>query len=305
MNWMEVALVAYIFIGIQTILDKFLISSNRIAHPTIYTFYSGILSLPILLLAPLGFHSIGGGDFFWNIFSGAIFAYGILFMFFALRKNEASRVVPIVGAVVPIVTFILSFFVLGSVLKSQQITGVILLIIGGFMISFEISDKQHKKRKLFSGFYLSILSGIFFGLAFVTFKKLYLMDNFFNVFLWTRIGLFMGAMTLFLIPNWRKIIINSLLHAKKSPKRDYQTGFLFVGNKILGGVGSILLQRAISIGEVTIVNALVSIEYAFIFLAGIFLSLRWPEIFHEKRNKKEILQKIVAIAIITAGIFYI
>jgi len=303
MNWMEVALIAYIFIGIQTILDKFLISSNRIAHPAIYTFYSGILSLPILLLAPLGFHGIGGVEFFWNIFSGALFAYGILFMFFALRKNEASRVVPIVGAVVPVVTFVLSFFVLGSVLKSQQISGVILLIIGGFLISFEVSNK--KKRKLFSGFYLSILSGIFFGIAFIIFKKLYLADNFFNVFLWTRIGLFAGAMTLFLVPDWRKIIVNSLLHAKKSPKRDYQTGFLFVGNKILGGVGSILLQRAISIGEVTIVNALVSIEYAFIFLVGIFLSLRWPDIFHEKRNGREIMEKVLAIAIITAGIFYI
>jgi uncharacterized membrane protein len=305
MSWVIIALIAYIFIGTQTLLDKFLISSERIAHPAIYTFYSGILSLPILLLAPLGFHRIGGTEFFWNIFSGALFVYGILFLFFALRKNEASRVVPIVGAVVPVVTFILSFFVLGSVLKSQQIIGVILLILGGFLISFETENGNKKTKKLFSGFYLSIISGIFFGIAFVIFKKLYLTDNFFNVFLWTRIGLFAGAMTLFLIPNWRKIIINSFLSAKKAPKKDYQTGFLFVGNKILGGVGSILLQRAVSIGEVTIVNALVSIQYAFIFVVGIFLSLHWPEIFHEKRNKKEIWQKIFAIAIITVGIFYI
>ena len=44
MNWLIVSIIAYLLIALGVILDKFLLSSNRISHPVVYAFYSGLLS---------------------------------------------------------------------------------------------------------------------------------------------------------------------------------------------------------------------------------------------------------------------
>jgi len=252
MSWVIIAVIAYLVIAIQTILDKFLLSSDRVSHPTIYAFYSGVLSLATLIIFPVAvylikisdfllklfpgvaevkFHFMGAGEISLAIFSGAVFTFGILYLFFAFQKNEASRVVSVVGATVPIITFLLSFILFGVMLNVNQIIGVIALIVGGLVISLEAKLNKVGK-KFFSGFAYSIIAGILFGLASTIFKKLYDVDSFSNVFLWTRVGLFAGAVAILVLPKWRKIIVNSFFGLNKEKKKNSQTGALFVGTKI-------------------------------------------------------------------------
>jgi uncharacterized membrane protein YfcA len=53
---------------------------------------------------------------------------------------------------------------------------------------------------------------------------------------------------------------------------------------------------------VTIVSALVSVEYVFIFILSILFSAWVPEVMQEKKDLKTVLQKIFAIIIIACGI---
>jgi drug/metabolite transporter (DMT)-like permease len=252
MNWLFIVTVAYFLIALEVILDKFLLSSKRVSHPAIYTFYSGVLTLPIFALFPFGFHRIAFLEMLGSLSAGVIFAYGILTLFFAIKENEASRVMPVVGAVIPIITYIFSLFFLEEKLSVLQFYGVVVLILGGLLISAESLIKG--RRKFFSGFYQSVLAGVLLAFAFAFFKSFYEHDNFINVFIWTRFGVMVGALSLMFGPAWRKAIISSLIKFKKPGRENKNSGILFVLNKFLGGSGSILLNFSISLGSVTIIN---------------------------------------------------
>ena len=60
-----------------------------------------------------------------------------------------------------------------------------------------------------------------------------------------------------------------------------------------------------SLVSVTIINALVSLEYVFIFILGILFSMWFPKIIKEKNDTRTIIQKAVAIVIISIGFFLV
>jgi uncharacterized membrane protein len=302
MNYLVLASIAYFVVALEIILDKFLLSSKRISHPAIYAFYSGIMTAFVLFLIPLPkFHLVGFGTTLGQLATGVIFVYGILSLFFAINRSEASRVMPVVGAMMPITTFVLSLLFFHDQLSNLQSVGVFVLIVGGLLISFDLPFKVSQK-KFFKGFYLAILAGILLAIETAAFKGFTNHDNFLNVFIWTRIGVVLGALSLLFVPIWRKDILKSFSHSNRKEKDNHKTGFLFVVNKILGGVGSILTKNAIALGSVTVVNALVSIEYVFILVMGLIFSIKFPRIFQEKENLENIIQKVISIVIITIGI---
>jgi drug/metabolite transporter (DMT)-like permease len=301
MNWILISFIAYFLVALEVILDKFLLTSKRVSHPAVYAFYSGMLSLSAFLLFPFGFHFPERDILFFGILAGIIFVYGILSLFYAINRSEASQVMPVVGATSPLFTLILSVLFLGEKLTQWEVTGVFLLILGGLLISFEFPLKINRD-KFFSGFYYSVIAGVLLAIAFTWFKSFFERDGFIPVFIWTRVGLFAGALSLLLFPFWRRHILASFRGARDSGDEKYRTGGLFIFNKVLGGTGSILTNYAIKLGSVTIVNALVSLEYVFVFFFGIIFSFWFPTIFKEQVGPGKVIQKILSILIITAGI---
>lgn len=305
MSYIFITTFAYFLIALQTVLDKFMLSSKKVSHPAIYTFYTGILSVFTLLLVPWGFNYPG---LFWSssyIFFGVVFIYGIFCLFLAINRSEAGRVLPMVGAVIPIINYSIEYFFLGNSLEVLGILGVGLLVFGGIYISLEL-PLRIKQRSFFSGFYSSLIAGFLLATAFSAFSYFYDREKtFINVFVWTRLGLVVGSLSLLFFPFWRKIILSSLKNFKKDKQEKIKTGNLFLGNKILGGVGSILINYAISLSSATVVNALISIQYVFVFLIGIVFARVFPHFFQEKHDWKNIFQKLVAIGMIGIGIFLI
>jgi len=306
MSWVLIAAIAYLLIALQVILDKFMLSSKRVAHPATFAFYTGILSFfTLFVFLPFGgIHLVSLNQFWLLIVSGIIFIFGALYIFFAIQKNQASQVIPVAGAVTPIVTYLLSLAFLQEKLSALNLLGIAGLILGGLLISFDLPLKVDKS-KFFAGFFYSVLGGFFLGVAFLIFKIMYEQDNFANVFVWTRMGLGAGALVLLLIPPWKEAILDSFKNLKNNPKENSRTSVLFVFNKILGGTGSLMLNWAIALGSVTIANAMVSVEYIFVFILGLIFAFWLPKIFREKATVWDIFQKVGAISIITAGIVLI
>lgn len=305
MDWLVITLLAYFLLGLEIIFDKFLLSSKRVSHPSIYAFYSATVGLFALVFIPFGFHAIKFFDVISRLIAGTIFIYGMFSLFYAINKNEASRVVPVVGATIPIVVFFLSMAFLGERLNAREIIGLIILILGGLWISIDISGEN--KRKLFLGFKYSVLAGVLLATSATLFKEFYRLDNFVDVYVWTRIGAFLGVLTFFLVPTWRKNIIGSLKKFKK-PKREHKTsGVIYIITRATGGLGSILKEKATSLplASVTLVNALVSSEYIFVFLLGLAFSFWFPKVFFEKKDWKSLIQKVMSIIFIAAGIFLV
>ena len=118
--WIFITIGAYFINAGVYVADKFLLSKK--VHSSIaYAFYVGMWSIFNVGLL-----------FFWpwlpnlqemtlDLLAGFLFLVTLVFWYKALHQSEASRVVPIVGALVPVFSFILSFVFLGETLSSQQL----------------------------------------------------------------------------------------------------------------------------------------------------------------------------------------
>lgn len=306
MAWLLIASLAYFLLATEKVLDKFLLASKRVSHPSIFAFYSGFFGLFALVFSPWGFHLVGPMQMTHAFASGIIFCYGMLLFFFAIERSEASRVAPVLDAVITITTYFVAIFILQERLDVKEMLGVFLLIIGGIWISYNYS--KIKKEIFIPGFSFAVFAGIMLALATTYFKYLYRTDNFLNIYIWTRLGVLLGAFSFFLVPSWRKKILRSLLHFRKPAEKEKgKSGFIFVLAKSLGGLGNILKEKSVSLplASVTIVNALASVEFVFIFVIGIFVSILLPKIYEEKRDARSVFQKSTAIIIIALGIFLV
>lgn len=302
--FIAITLISYFFGAISVVADKFLLSSKRVSSPAVYSFYIALFGLVVIVLLPFGFYIPSVFQIIISLFSGVLFTFGLMALYYAISKSEASRVMPIVGAIIPIATYVLSFFFLKENLNLAQVIGILLLLFGGLLISFDLPLKVNKK-KFIAGFYHSVLAGIMLAITYFLFKFVYNEQSFLNGFIWTRMGSFLAVMGFFAIPLWRKEILASFHTFKKVQKREFQTGFLFLGNKIVGGISSILLNFAISLGSVTLVNSLVSTQYAFVLILACLLSKKYPKVLGEKLFFWDWMQKIIAIIIIATGLFLV
>ncbi len=291
MSWILVAAAAYFLNAITPIIDKFLLG-DRIPNPTAYTFYVGVLSIVAVVAAPLGLMWPGTAQFLVSLASGALFLFGLFAFFVALKRQEASRVIPVVGAFVPLVVSVLAFLLLGERLDRYQVIAFVLLVLGGVLISVERGTRRLSPR----GILMPLAAAFLMGSSYVLLKGLFDYQPFVSGFVWTRVGSFLAALAL-LIPSFsRRAIVQSTRALK------IKTTGLFIFNKTLGGITYLLLNFAFFLGSVTLVNAMQGIQYVFLFLFTIILSRFFPNVLKEELTAPVLAQKFAAILIIAAGL---
>lgn len=304
MSWLTIALISYFLSALVIILDKFILTGKKVASPPVYSFYIAVLSLGALMFAPLAFSVPPVAQIFLSLVSGALFTFGILALYFAIRLGQASRVATFVGALIPLFTFFISIIFFGEKLEAGEILGATLLICGGLLVTFDLPLKTGKGRFL-DKFKYALLAGLLLAAAYSIFKVVYSEQQFLNGFIWTRFGSALAVASFFLVPSWRRDIIESLKAFRRPTRAGYHAGSLVILNKIMGGTASILFNYAISLGSVTIVNTLIASQYVFILVLSVIFS-RWrPEIFDEKLYFWDWAQKVIAIIIIAVGIWLV
>jgi len=301
-TWLFVAIVAYFIAALNSVIDKYLLNKS-IPQPLVYAFYVGLFSIFTVIITPFGFGWPGLFQFFAAISVGIVFLFALISFFTALKKDEASRVVSLVGALTPGFILLFSMILFGETLVRQEWFALGFLILGGIVVSSQRTQKcsifaLHKYECLSSTVFV-ILASVFFALFFVFAKFVFSNQEFVSGFVWTRIGSFLGALALLAIP----FAGGHIFMTTKTVQT--KTGALFVTNKALAGVSFFLLNYAISLGNVTLVNALEGTKYAFVFLFVLLLSVYKPQLLSEDIRFTSILQKFVAIILIAAGIFII
>lgn len=295
LSWVLITIFAHFLNAAVVIIDKHIVS-NTVLKPVAYTFYSGVFQILFLALIPVvGFSMPETGLFILGIANGALFIFALLIFYKALKLSEASRVMPIVGASIPIFTVLLSYIILGEFLAIGQFIAFSFFVAGGFLLS---SKLDHGKLSIVKGFLLAVLAGFLFALYYTLIKYLYLHISFFDGFFLFQFGGFLGAMLLLISKNNREKIFFAPETIKK------ETAYLFVPNKILAALAATLIFYAISIEEskIAIINSLQSIQYVFILLFAIVLSKKFPKLYHEQAGEKIIFQKISAIILIGIGL---
>jgi uncharacterized membrane protein len=124
------------------------------------------------------------------------------------------------------------------------------------------------------------------------------MQPFIGSFVWSRLGTFIGVIIIFIIPMYRKKILEYRHHAKK-PK---SLGF-FIVIRLFAALAFIMLNWAISLGPVAMINALQGTQYVFLFLLVLFLSSKYPKVVKEEWGGGVLMQKVIGMSLVMLGLY--
>ncbi len=302
--WLILSIIGYAILAVVAIMDKYLLSSAKV-QPVLYTFYSSIFVLPLLLLVPFGVTFLQTPfDWAMAILSGLAFAFALWTMFLGFEKSEISHVGPLIGAATPLFVLLFSNLFLSEILTIRQLVASGLLIIGSLIVSFEKS-KQHSGWH--GGMVWGIVAGLLFAVSHVSAKYIYINYDFFSGFIWTRASTGIFGLIFLLHPTvqcvlFKNTILDKIKNKFLSVKSKKDNIILVVIDKILGTVGVVIVQYAMAIGSVSLVNALNGLEYAFLIILVLLFSKFWPKKFKEDYARGEIAQELLAVTIIMFGL---
>ncbi len=284
MLWFYIAIAAYIINATVFVIDKHLLSAS-IPRPVSYAFWVSILSLAVVVVIPFGISWVSLSYFLVAFASGASFFVSLIFLYKAVKKTDVSVASTKVGVMGVIFTLLWSVWILKDYFSGPDVVALGLMVLGILFIG-KTSSKDIWLNAL--------ISGIGFGASTVLLKLTFNHSTFLNGFFWTRIGLVGTALFILVIPSVRKEIFSSF---KNSP---HPSRFIFVGNKILAGIGFALLYVAIKLGNVAVVNALLSIQFVLIFILALIFRNKIPGI-AENIKGIIIVEKLAGIVLVGIG----
>lgn len=281
--WPYFAIVAYALNAVVFIVDKHLLSAP-ILWPISYAFWVGILSLVAIVLLPLGVYWVSFYYFLISFASGAAFFFALIFLYKAIKKTDVSVASTKVGVMGVIFTYIFSVLILRDYFSGSDVIALGLMVAG---ILFMGKTSKGVWRE-------ALISGTAFGVSTVLLKLSFNHSTFLNGFFWTRMGLVgMSFLALIHPPTCKEVFLSF----KNSP---HSSRFIFLGNKIISGIGFGLLYVAIKLGNVSVVNALLGVQFVFVFLLAIIFRNKIPGIAENIRGVV-LLEKLAGIVLIGIG----
>jgi len=299
MLWLIITLVAYFTLAIVYLIDKHLLTSN-ITDPKIYTIYVSILSLFIILLAPFTHFYLPSFNILMLCFAAGISFTACLYFFYkGVKIFEVSRIVPAIGALEPVLVISLIYLISFGAEKIplSVLIAFIVLIIGSVLMTYE-----REKKITWQSLKISFLTAFAFALFCVLSKYAYFKLPFLNALIWMKIGGVLPALVILIFSLKTRKEIKQNLQATNFPQK--KKG-LFVLNQIFGAGSGLLQNWAIALAPIIylpVINALQGIQYVFLLIFTIFLSLKSPQILKEEISRKTLLQKIFGIIFIGVGL---
>lgn len=308
MFWIFVATAGYLLGALAIVTDKFLIVSRRLSHPAGYAFLTSLFSLFALVFAWFEPATLDWPVRLLSLGSGVLFVYGLFFFYSALEEYPVSAAAPLVGIVSALtaLSLPLAFSIFSNHGGQDILLGLLafgLFVAGGFLIAFDLPlDKRLSVRwkNIF-------LAGFLMSSSFLVLKYGYAVSGlpFFGSVVWSRLGFFLGGCSLLAVPILRTEIVKTLrtLFAPSARQRNSTTGVIFLSNKILGGSAVLLVNWAMFLGPVSLVQSMDSLRFAFVFLLARFLAKPFPEIFGERLFFWDWVQKWGALVLLALALW--
>lgn len=308
MNWILLATLGQFLNAVVAILDKYIVSDEKaLPRPFVYAFYSCLLTgfwaaiyfLGLIpQLANVGMPSLLNVDFptiqvlSMSFLTAYTFFMALVSMYEALKKSDASNVIPIIGAVSALSTFGLSYVFLDAALTTNHIAGILFLSLGTLLVANTLPSASVALH--------TVHSGLFFALHYITMKGLFIETDFENGFFWSRISFVLFALSLLMVP----IYFDKIKNQTKSSSR--ATGVLIIATKALAGISAFLILKATDVGDVSVVQALDGLKFVFILIIAYLFSHWLPDSAIEHDGRPRVLiQKFIYVAFILVGFLII
>ncbi|MFH0987967.1 MAG: EamA family transporter [Parcubacteria group bacterium] len=296
MLWAWIVIASQAFNAGAMLLDKFLLT-KKIPSPAVLTFWTCLANLLGVVFVFWNFHfNPGTYLLILSLLSGASFTAGLWFYFLAMKRGEATHIGPMVGGVVPIVSFAMSYLWLGERLTATQNIAVLLLIVGIFIISFE---KTAKHSGWHLGMLWAIFAGAFFAVSYVLIHVAYQSETFSTAFVWARVGCMAAALLLLFHAKTRRAIFT--MDASQS-SLDRSSVLILAVNKVMATLYFLGMNVAVYLASATLVNAFAGLQYVFLFFAMLVSTRFYPKFMKEYFSRWELATEIIALLFIAAGV---
>lgn len=293
MGYLPLALCAYFLNSIAVVADKLLLSKKD-TDPALYVFYVSAFSLVSLVFIPAT-HIPGINTLILASTSTLLWTAGAYYMFRAIQIANVARVIPVIGATIPLVLSVYAL-IQGAITPQHLIS--IGLLIGGLIALTAPDWRGHvtKKELLFE-----TASVLLFAFSYIILRQAYLQDEFFSVFVWSRpILIILGAIML-AVPVLRKKIITP--KSSKTLSLSSKYGLLFLAGQMAGGASELLLTFSISLADPSLVNSLQGTQYIFLIILSFALARQYPDIFRDGVNRQAWPIKFFGIGLTITGLY--
>lgn len=295
MQWLFFALLPRALWAINNVVDKALVV-NKIRHASVYLFITVAASALVLVLVPFrGLATPSLGLVLLALFTGAIYTYGLWPYYRALTFEEASRIVSL-WHLTPIFVLLLSSLIIGERFGTYDFIAFALLVLGGFLIS---TRRSAGKFHVSAAVGLMLLSCLVFALEIVLAKYVYLHMPYLDGFIWIRLGSVLALVPFLMASSFRSALKDIFASLSTQVKG------VVVGSEVmaLGAIAS--FEYAISQGSVSLVSALGGTQSLFLLLYVAALSFWKPEWLKEELAHGVLGLKLVAICLISVGVYLI
>lgn len=294
-----VALIAPALWAANNHFDKYIVGkyfkSTGVGAMMIFSALIGVLVLPVAGFLQQSAFSINPLTALLIALNGCLYLVATLPYLKALKISDASAAIPMFQ-VIPVISFVLAWVILGETLTGNQMAGGLLVVLGAIIISFEM--QEGRKLKLRSDILaLMFLSSFIFALHFLFFKVFAVDTDFWTTVFWESVGFVAFAVF--------------LLAFIKSYRRDFLAVFrkngeivisLNVFNEVINILGKLVFNYASLLIAITLAWIAVGFQPVFVLLYSVILAAFFPHISKENVAGKHLVQKIIAIAVMLIGI---
>ena len=282
--WLSIGLVAYLLTAVAFLIDKYLLTGS-VRQPLAYAFWVAVFSAAVVIFIPFGVYLPGAFYLTVAFVSGATFFFGLIFLYRAIRKTDVSVASTSVSVISVAFAYFFSVFILGETFRLMDLAAFSVVMAGIFLLG-------KTGRSVWSE---AFLGGMFFGFSLVTLKLAFELSDFVNGFFWTRVGFLGAALAMLVSPSARREIFKSYRGSPLFSK------FLFLVSKGVAGVGFLLIDIAVNLGNVALVNALLGAQFLFIFVLALIFGRKIPAI-AENTNFDVLIKKFSGAALVVVGI---
>src|SRR3989344_4995903 len=227
------------------------------------------------------------------IIAGMCVQYSYLFYSYALQREDASYIVPLYITYSVVVLLLGPLF--GETVTGLQLVSFFIVFIGALILSLQrLSAEIFKYRK---AALLMVPAILLISLDVLLINQSLKFLSFTDTFIYDLLGFGLAALSLLLVPKWRKEIIAGL---KTANVRKYS---LFLINDTLDMSGHLIYKFAlVAAPSVALVAVIGGGQPFYILVFGLLFTLFLPKIVTENITRREILQKVIGACIIFAGI---
>lgn len=287
--WIILAIGSAIGWAAIVLLDKFVIDSeidNPMGTGGLHAFFN------CLAVASIAMYMSGFALDVYMILSGlllgGLYVLANYFWFSGVGSEEVSRFAPVLSFDVVFIS-ILSFIFLQETFSPLVYGGISLTVVGCILISLEDPLKSLSKMKSRWALVAALSSAFAYSLREVIFKHVSAQAN-----TWTILSYFGIAGMIF---------STLLIYKSRNDIKGKTEGLeLMTLSGLISGIAQTSFFLAVSLGPVSLVSTITKTRFFLIFLGATAISRLHPEIIHEPLERKILIQKLVATALIITGV---